>query len=155
MSNSKIKSILLNPTLAISAASFMILVGTWVGYKVSPIAALPGILILMAVSVLGVVLSKIIPFKFPAVGWAAVIGVIITIPGFLPGAAKITEFVSRIPFLATATPALAFAGIAVGKDGKDFAKIGWKGILVSLTVMTGTFLGSAVVAEIVMRISGN
>lgn len=151
---SKVKTILLEPAVAICAACFLILVGIWVGYKVSPLESLPGMLILLGICISGIVLAKVIPISFPAVGWAAIVGVLVTVPGLLPWASQITAYVTKIPFLATATPALAFAGIAVGKDWKEFVKIGWKGIIVSLLVLMGTFMGSAIVAEILLRFSG-
>ena len=39
------------------------LMGNWIGYDVSPIAALPGMLIIVAVTVIGFFLAKIIPIK--------------------------------------------------------------------------------------------
>ena len=48
----------------------------------------------------------------------------------------------------------AFAGISLGKDLKDFAKMGWKLVLITLFVITGTFIFSALVADIVLKMTG-
>jgi hypothetical protein len=42
----------------------------------------------------------------------------------------------------------------MGKDWAEFKKIGWRGVLVSGLVMFGTFFGSAIVAEIILKIQG-
>ena len=48
----------------------------------------------------------------------------------------------------------AYAGISIGDQVKTFAKQGWKMILIGVFVMTGTFIGSAVIAQVVMSITG-
>jgi len=48
----------------------------------------------------------------------------------------------------------AFAGISISDQLKEFAAQGWKMIIIGLLVMTGTFLGSAVVAQIMLSITG-
>nr|WP_312668513.1 DUF340 domain-containing protein [Tissierella praeacuta] len=133
---------------------FIMVVGINIGYKTNIIILFKGVLILTAISVVGYILAKIIPIKFPAVGWVAIIGIVLSIPDFLPINNMISKGVEDIPFIATATPALAFAGIAVGKDWEAFKKIGWKGIVVSLLVLTGTLLGSALMAEFILRALG-
>lgn len=133
---------------------FIMVVGINIGYKTNIIILFKGVLILTAISVVGYILAKVIPIKFPAVGWVAIIGIVLSIPDFLPINNMILKSVEDIPFIATATPALAFAGIAVGKDWEAFKKIGWKGIVVSLLVLTGTLVGSALMAEFILRALG-
>lgn len=132
----------------------IMIAGINVGYKTDIAILFKGVLILTIISAAGYILSKIIPIKFPAVGWVAIIGIIVSIPDFLPINNMVLRSVEDIPFIATATPALAFAGIAVGKDWEAFKKIGWKGIVVSLLVLTGTLLGSALMAEFILRVLG-
>ncbi|MGN9164046.1 hypothetical protein ACTNDY_02015 [Tissierellaceae bacterium HCP3S3_D8] len=142
-------------TFAILALIGLIMtIGINIGYKTDIVSIFKGVLILTVISIIGYILAKIIPIKFPAVGWVAIIGIILSIPDFLPINNIILKNVENIPFIATATPALAFAGIAVGKDWEAFKKIGWKGIVVSLLVLTGTLLGSALMAEIILRALG-
>lgn len=54
--------------------------------------------------------------------------------------------------MATVTPILAYAGVIVGRDWRDFLKIGWKGIVVSLLVIFGTFLVSGGIAQVLGNI---
>lgn len=48
----------------------------------------------------------------------------------------------------------AYAGMSISGQIKSFLKQGWKMILIGIFVMTGTFLGSALIAQIVMKITG-
>ena len=47
----------------------------------------------------------------------------------------------------------AVAGISIGNEIKAFAKQGWKMIIIALLVMTGTFFGSALVANIILSLT--
>jgi hypothetical protein len=67
---------------------------------------------------------------------------------------QIVAYTQKIQFLALATPVLAYAGIAIGKSWDDFTKLGWRSIVVSLFVMFGTFIGSAVIAQMILKMQG-
>ena len=41
-----------------------------------------------------------------------------------------------------------------GKDLKDFAKMGWKLVIITLFVITGTFIFSALVADVILKLTG-
>ena len=56
--------------------------------------------------------------------------------------------------MALATPVVAYAGISIGNSWADFAKLGWKTIVVGMVVLMGTYVGSAVVAHIVLKLQG-
>jgi hypothetical protein len=133
--------------------SLLIMLGIGVGYHTSPLEVIPGLLLFSFLSLGGLLLADIVPIPFPAVGWVAVLGVIFSVPGLLPWTNSFIDYANRIPFLATATPPLAFAGIAVGKDWSKFKKVGWKGIFVVFLVFSGTFVGSALVAEFLLRLT--
>jgi len=47
----------------------------------------------------------------------------------------------------------AFAGISISDQIKSFLKQGWKMILIGILVMTGTFLGSALIAQIILSLT--
>jgi hypothetical protein len=143
-----------------------ILVGNWVGAQhgltvwgaegAAASAALlqesiPGLLVLLGIIAGGVFVAHIIPWKgLPAVAYIVTLGCIVTIPGF-PGAEQLTAWVSKINFVGLCTPILAYAGLAVGKDIGILKKQGWRIVLVGLFVFVGTFVGSAVIAELVLR----
>jgi hypothetical protein len=49
---------------------------------------------------------------------------------------------------------LAYVGIAIGNDWEEFKKIGWKGIVITLIVISGTYLCSAAIAHITLVATG-
>ncbi|MDY3903552.1 DUF340 domain-containing protein [Peptoniphilus sp.] len=129
------------------------LVGNFVGPKVSPIEALPGMIILICIAFIGILLSKIIRIRIPAVAYIVTIATIMTIPGF-PFADKIYEFTSKVDFLALCTPILAYAGIYTGKNLGTLKKTGWRIFVLAIFVMIGTYVGSAIIAQIILKAIG-
>ena len=120
---------------------------------VSVLDGLPGLLILFAIAFAGLILNSFIP-KVPAVIWITIIGILLAMPYNTITAPFITTQVGKIGLLPAATPVLAYAGVSIGKDWVDFKKIGWRGILVALLVMVGTYLGSALIAQLILSIQG-
>ncbi|MDY3868593.1 MAG: DUF340 domain-containing protein [Pyramidobacter sp.] len=114
--------------------------------------SLPGMAVLLGIIAGGVAIHRLIPWKgLPAVAYITTLGCIVTIPDFVPGAAWMTAATSKISFLGLCTPILAYAGLAIGKDMDLLKKQGWRIVLVGLVVFVGTFLGSAIIAEVVLR----
>lgn len=128
-------------------------IGNWVGYGVSPLEALPGLIIIIAVTAAGLSLTKYLPFKLPSVVWISLLALLITSPIF-PGNEYLAQKTGKIEFMALATPILAYAGLSLGKDIESFKKLSWRILLISVVVYTGTFLFAAVFAEIIFRIQG-
>ncbi len=131
---------------------FITLFGNWVGYGVSPIEALPGIIIIVIITVAGLSINALLP-KIPAVVWISFIALIVTMPAF-PGNGWIVEKTEVINFMALATPILAYAGLSLGKDLDSFKKLGWRIIVISVVVYTGTFFFAAMFAEIIFKLQG-
>ncbi|NLY49771.1 MAG: DUF340 domain-containing protein [Firmicutes bacterium] len=130
-----------------------VLVGNLIGFKINPIEALPGMLFLLAIVLAGLALAKIVPIKLPSIVYISALGIMLTVPGF-PGAEWFTAQASKVQFLALCTPVLAYAGIASGKDLDDFKKLGWRIVVVSSLVFIGTFVGSAIIAQVVLKFTG-
>lgn len=118
-----------------------------------PLTAVPGMLVLIAVTLSGLILSKVIPVKFPSIAYIALIGVIISMP-WLPGSAQLAAWVNEVDLLAVVTPILAYAGISIGRSWTDFKELGWKTFIVASLVLFGSFIGSAIIAELVLRMQG-
>ena len=89
--------------VVILITAFISLIGNWVGTKVSPIEALPGMILLVLICAVGFFLGEALPFKAPAVLYIVTLGAIVTFPAF-PGSAYIAEQVGKVNFLALATP---------------------------------------------------
>ena len=128
-------------------------VGNFIGYNNGIIESIPGMLILIATAVAGVILAKILPIKIPSVAYIVLIGTIITLPVF-PGSTAISNYVAKINFLALTTPILAYVGISIGKDIDSFVKSGWRIIIVSCFVFVGTYISSAIIAQLILSALG-
>lgn len=139
--------------LTFSIIGIIALMGNWLGYDVSPIDALPGMVIIVTVTLLGFLLAKIVPIKLPIVIWISILALVITTPIF-PGNETVIKLTEKVNFMALATPILAYAGLSFGKDLKEFKKLGWRIVVISLVVYTGTFVLSTLVAEIGFRMTG-
>lgn len=112
--------------------------------------ALPGMLILYVLVIVGLVMGRLCPFYLPSVAWVSLVSIVATLPGF-PGNGWIIARLAEVDFLAVVTPVLAYAGLALtGREFAMFKQTGWKLIIVALLVFTGTFIGSAVVAHIML-----
>jgi len=113
----------------------------------SLLEALPGMVILYAMTMLGLLITRFAPFYLPGVAWVSLVSIAVTLPWF-PGNDWIVAQLQSVSFLAIVTPVLAYAGLALSpREFTMFRQVGWKLIIVSLLVFTGTFIGSAVVAQ--------
>ncbi|GKT29738.1 hypothetical protein ADUPG1_001261, partial [Aduncisulcus paluster] len=57
--------------------------------------------------------------------------------------------------LALTSPILAYAGVSIGKDLDTFKKSGWRIVIVSIFVMVSTYIGSAAIAQSVLKFMGD
>ncbi|AVQ17240.1 DUF340 domain-containing protein [Fusobacterium gonidiaformans] len=133
--------------------AFITLIGNFFATKISPIEALPGILILVAIAIIGITLAEILPIKIPAVAYVVTLSTILTIPGF-PMAELLSAQTGKINFLALCTPILAYAGIYTGKNLEGLKKTGWRIFVLAIFVMLGTYLGSAIIAQVILKMLG-
>ena len=69
-----------------------------------------------------------------------------------PVSKSVIYWTNKIDLMASITPILAYAGVLLGKDWKEFLQIGWKGILVSMLTIFGTFFLSGWIAEMLKGI---
>ena len=129
------------------------LVGNLVGANIPMIDAIPGMIFLIAISIIGVICAKVIPVKIPAVADVVTIGCIVTIPGF-PCATIFNAWAQKVNFLALTTPILAYAGISIGKDLGMLKKTGWRILIVSCIVFIGTYIGSTIIAQLILKLIG-
>ena len=127
------------------------LLGNWVGYKIHPLDALGGIVIIVALTVVGSALAEYVPLKVPGVVWISLMALFVTSPIF-PGNKYLAELTSKVEFMSLATPILAYAGLSLGKDVDNLKKLSWRIIVVSILVYTGTFIFAVLFAEIALRL---
>ena len=105
----------------------------FVGFQVGFMASLPGILVLLAISAIAVVCTKLIPLRLPIVAYCSILGLLAASP-----ISPIREFVIE----------------SISDQIRSFLKQGWKMIIVGILVMTGTFLGSAVISQLILGLTG-
>lgn len=139
----------------LSIIGLITIIGNWIGYHVSPVESITGMIVLVLVGVVGWWLSNIIPIKVesPTVVWISLLALLISSPIF-PGNQWIAAVTNKINFMAITTPVLAYAGLSLGKDIGSFKKLGWRIIVISLVVYTGTFLLATIFAQIILKLNG-
>ena len=135
--------------------SVIIILTNVIGYKMPVKDSIIGVLLLSAISLIGLTISKFMSrfVKLPSMMYVSLLGLLLAYP-VSPVKDIVVETTTPVAFLAPATALGAFAGISLGKDLKDFAKMGWKLVLITLFVITGTFIFSALVADIVLKMTG-
>jgi hypothetical protein len=129
------------------------LIGNWVATKVDPITALPGMLFIFAICVIGVLLAKYVPFYVPTIAYIGTISLILTMPG-MPYSKEILAAVGKVNFLALATPIIAFTSLSIAKDLDAFRKQGWRIVVAALITLFTVFFSAVLIAEVCLRIQG-
>lgn len=137
--------------LLITAAISVI--ANWVGPGISPLQGIPGVLILAAISIAGIGIAEIMPGKIPAVAYIVTLATIVTIPAF-PLSSFISYHTGNVDFTTLCTPILAYAGIYTGENLDKLKKTGPKIIILSIFVILGTYIGSAVIAQLILKMIG-
>jgi hypothetical protein len=129
------------------------LIGQQVGFGISPVKALPGMIIVLLIGIVALALKRLIPLKIPAFAYASLIALILTVP-WHPLSAPMLKYTNEVNFLGTTTPILAYAGISIGLQVLEIKRVGWRLVLVAFCVFLGTFFGSAIIAQIVLKLQG-
>jgi hypothetical protein len=123
------------------------LMSNWAGTGNSFLESLPGMLILFVMILIGMVLKQIVGNVLPTVAWVSIVSVVCTLP-FFPYADVMLSQLKSLSFLSLATPVLAYAAMAVTHmEVRLFKQSGFKIAIVSVLVFTGTYVGSALVAQ--------
>lgn len=115
-----------------------------------------GLILLLFFALIGIIIKELlsnvsIKFirDFPVLGWVSITSLIMCL--IFP---KVIEFINNVDFLSITTPILTFAGISVVNRLVELRKISWKIVVVGIFVFLGTYLGSATVSQIALKISG-
>ena len=128
--------------------------GNSVGYKIDIISSLEALAVLVVISIVGFLLSKLPGLKkFPVILWVSVVAAVVSSPIF-PYHKELVAITDQVSLLAVCTPVLAYAGLAIGKDLALFKNISWRIIPVSLAVFSGTFIFAALIAQVTLHWEG-
>lgn len=133
--------------------SFITAVGNYIGFHTSLIDSFIGMIIISLITILGMALERLLPWDIQSIIYISLIGIFVAIPG-VPTADFVVHYVSQIDLTTICTAFLAYVGIAIGNDWEEFKKIGWKGIIITLIVISGTYLCSAAIAHITLIATG-
>ena len=129
------------------------LVSNTLGSKNTFVEAIPGMLILVAIALAGIAMGRYLPGGIPGVAYVVTLGCILTYPG-VPGAEFINACMKKVGFVSLCTPILAYAGVAIGKDLDAFAHSGWRIVVLDCVIFVGTYFGSAVIAQVILKSMG-
>lgn len=143
----------LEMTLVFLLIGVMTLAGNSIGYHFPLQEAAIGYLFILVVTLGGMGLSHVMPFKLPMVFWVSVLALAATSP-VSPVAATVIHYTGKVEFLALTTPILAYAGLSIGKDLAMFRKMSWRIIVVAVAVYTGTFVCSTAIAQVMLHLEG-
>ena len=137
----------------LARAGLGMMVANFIGFDVAFSQSLPGVLVLLVISAAAAFLSWLIPLKLPTVAYCSILGLLCACP-ISPISEFVIQSVGQINFTAPLTMVGAFAGMSISNQIKQFVRQGWKMIVISVLVMTGTFFGSLVIAQVMLQLTG-
>jgi Protein of unknown function (DUF3100) len=86
---------------------------------------------------------------FPVLGWVS----LTSLAGCLAWGGFV-DAIGAVDFLSLTTPILAFAGVSVADRLVDLSKTSWKVAITAIFVFIGTYVGSALLAQFGLSVSG-
>ena len=133
--------------------SIITVIGNYLGYKHPMTDSLVGMGILSVITLAGVWMERYIPLNISSILYISVIGIILAFPG-MPTSDFVLYYVSKVELLAIVTVFLAYVGIGMGKSWDEFKALGWRAIVITVLVIAATYYGAAIVAHIVLVLTG-
>ena len=118
------------------------------------IDAFYGMTIIYLISIVGLAIAKYVPFYLPSIAWISALAILVASP-ISPVADVVVAVTAKVHFLALTTSVLAYAGFAIGQlEIETFKKSGLKIVAVGMFVFVGTYLGSVIIAEFILKSTG-
>lgn len=112
-----------------------------------------GMLAIVLISLISLKIKEHIPLKIPAFAWASLLSLLLTTP-WSPVADLLLRLTKQISAGQIGTVILAVAGVSIGTRLSDIKKLSWKIIIIAIVVFIGTFFGSALVSELILKMQG-
>ena len=138
-----------NWILLLAIFSVITVIGNYIGYKHPITDSLVGMAILSLITLVGVWMERYLPLNISSIIYISVIGIVVALPG-MPTSNFVLHYVSQVELLSVVTVFLAYVGIGMGKSWNEFKALGLRAVIVTVLVIASTYLGSAVVAHIVL-----
>ena len=133
--------------------SVITVIGNFLGYKHPMADSLVGMAILSIITLAGVWMERYLPLNVSSILYISVIGILIAFPG-MPTSDFVLYYVSKVELLSIVTVFLAYVGIGMGKSWDEFKALGWRAIVITVLVIAATYYGAAIVAHIVLVLTG-
>ena len=133
--------------------SIITVIGNYLGYKHPMTDSLVGMGILSLITLVGVWLEREVPLNVSSILYISIIGIVLAFPG-MPTSNFVLYYVSQIELLSIVTVFLAYVGIGMGKSWDEFKALGWRAIVITVLVIAATYYGAAIVAHIVLVLTG-
>ena len=128
-------------------------IGNYLGYKHPMTDSLVGMGILSLITLIGVWLERYLPLNVSSILYISIIGIVLAFPG-MPTSEFVLYYVSKVELLSIVTVFLAYVGIGMGKSWDEFKALGWRAIVITILVIAATYYGAAIVAHIVLVLTG-
>ena len=133
--------------------SVITVVGNYLGYHHPMEGSLVGMAILSLITLAGVWMERYLPLNISSILYISVIGIILAFPG-MPTSDFVLHYVSQVELLSIVTVFLAYVGIGMGKSWDEFKALGWRAVVITILVIASTYYGAAIVAHIVLVLTG-
>ena len=137
----------------LAVAGLGMMLANRIGFGVSFIESVPGVLVLLGISMVAVFLDRISPLKLPIIAYCSIVGLLVAMP-VSPISGFVIAEANKIGFTAPLTMVGSYAGMSISNQLKTFSKQGWKMLVIAVLVMTGTFIGSLIIAQVVLSLTG-
>ncbi len=144
---------ILNWIFLLTIFSIITAIGNYLGYHHPMEQSLVGMAILSLITLAGVWMERYLPLNVSSILYISIIGIILAFPG-MPTSKFVLHYVSQVELLSIVTVFLAYVGIGMGKSWDEFKALGWKAIVVTVLVIAATYYGAAIVAHIMLVLTG-
>lgn len=133
--------------------SIIVTIGNALGYEHPISDSLVGMGILSGITLVGMWLERYLPFNISSIIYISVIGILLAFPG-MPTSKFVLYYVSRVELLSIVTVFLAYVGIGMGKSWDEFKSLGARAVIITILVIASTYFGSAIVAHVILVLTG-
>ena len=144
---------ILNWILLLTIFSIIVVVGNYIGYNHPIVDSLIGMAILSIITLVSVWMERYLPLNISSIIYISIIGIVLAFPG-MPTSEALLYYVSQVELISIVTVFLAYVGIGMGKSWDEFKALGPKAVIITILVIASTYLGSAIVAHIILVLTG-
>ncbi len=135
-------------------ANFWHLLGSSTAPTANLWVMIKGFAVLYVGTMLGLVLTKYVRIGWPAVIWVSLVMIVAALP-WSPTHEFVVAATAPVALLPMASPILAYAGLAIARNELQlFKDAGWKMAIIACLAFVGSFFFSALIAQTVLRMTG-